>query len=384
MADLAEAVDSAFAVGQKRGTAFLGRGDFSGAGSHDDLKWELRRLARECVSGFGLVVAGVNCLNLINDAFGAKEGERMLREACALLEGVFGGESGIYRSGEDEFTVIAYNRGREELDRQCARVTAECVQYAEDDLLLSVSCGMAYCEGGKAAVRELYDIAEAEMEARRLSEIRSMHSQLIVSLKETLRARNVENASHMRRMENMAVVMARKLDFTESEFDRLALLASMHDIGMAVVPEDVLKKPGKLSREEWNIMRSHSEMGWRIAVSSQELSGIAEEIHCHHERWDGKGYPLGLSGGDIPLLSRVISVVDAYDVMTHTRVYRDSISHQLAVDELNRCAGDQFDPRIVALFSNIFGALTQEKMLAFIYSDSEENLESFRNYRGRI
>ena len=130
----------------------------------------------------------------------------------------------------------------------------------------------------------------------------------------------------------------------------LMLLCLMHDIGKIGVPLEILNKPSKLNATEWHVMQSHCRKGYEIAKASPELSGIAELILYHHERWDGKGYPEGLSGQQIPLLSRIISIIDAYDAMTHDRPYRKAMPSQEAKAELERNAGTQFDPDLVKAY----------------------------------
>ena len=121
------------------------------------------------------------------------------------------------------------------------------------------------------------------------------------------------------------------------------------------VSDSILVKPGPLSDEEWEEMKKHSEIGYRIAQSSIELSHIAEFILCHHERWDGSGYPQGIKGSSIPLLSRIITILDAYDVMTNVRPYKDKIDAEKALKEIERCAGTQFDPDIAGSIRSMSG-----------------------------
>ena len=105
-----------------------------------------------------------------------------------------------------------------------------------------------------------------------------------------------------------------------------------------------------MTPEEWEVIKKHPEIGYRIALSSPDLSPIAESILMHHERWDGSGYPLGVKGSDIPLNARILAIIDAYDVMVHGRPYQKSMSHQEALAEIKRCIGTQFDPHLTQIF----------------------------------
>ncbi|WP_245867411.1 Cyclic di-GMP phosphodiesterase [Sporomusa silvacetica DSM 10669] len=130
----------------------------------------------------------------------------------------------------------------------------------------------------------------------------------------------------------------------------LKLLAQFHDIGKVGIPDKILFKPGTLTPEKFNEMQRHSEIGFRIAQSSPDLNLIADYILKHHEWWDGSGYPMGLSGENIPLECRILSIADAYDAMTSDRPYRKALVHKHAIDELRRFAGIQFDPELVENF----------------------------------
>jgi response regulator RpfG family c-di-GMP phosphodiesterase len=136
-------------------------------------------------------------------------------------------------------------------------------------------------------------------------------------------------------------------------------LARLHDVGMLGIPDEILFKDGPLSEEEWVVMRLHPEKGYRIALSTPELSHLANMILAHHERWDGKGYPLGLKGEEIPLESRILAVVKAYEAMTRSRPYRAALSEAEALAELRAEAGSQFDPELVKVFISLMAKLNQ-------------------------
>ena len=130
----------------------------------------------------------------------------------------------------------------------------------------------------------------------------------------------------------------------------LRLFARFHDIGKVGIPDHILLKPGALSAEEWKTLKKHSEIGYRIAHASHELRPIANWILKHHEHWDGRGYPLGLAGSDIPFECRLLAIVDSYDAMISDRPYRQGMPHHAALQELERCSGSQFDPALTRLF----------------------------------
>lgn len=142
------------------------------------------------------------------------------------------------------------------------------------------------------------------------------------------------------------------MNLKTSDLDELILSAELHDIGKIGIPEDILLKPSKLNDEEFEIMKSHVEKGYRIVNSLGELGSVAKNVLTHHEKWDGSGYPLGLKKEEIPLLSRIIAVADSYDAMVHERVYKKAMKKEDAIKELRRCSGTQFDPEIVDIFIN--------------------------------
>lgn len=175
----------------------------------------------------------------------------------------------------------------------------------------------------------------------------------------------------------MGAELGKRIGLNDVQQSDLSLLCLLHDIGKIGVPLEILNKPGKLTPEEWDVLRSHSVKGYQIAKSSSELSGIADMILHHHERWDGGGYPDGLTRESIPLLSRVIAVVDAYDAMVNNRSYRPALTQETALNELKRCAGSQFDPSIVAEFIKLVESLPQE--LAVAQSKASGNVDRVKS-----
>jgi putative nucleotidyltransferase with HDIG domain len=167
-------------------------------------------------------------------------------------------------------------------------------------------------------------------------------------------ARDHETTGHSFRVAHYAVALARNMGLKGAQLKAIEWGALLHDVGKMVVPDDILRKSGPLTDDEWHIMRQHPNWGFDMLAEVGFLQQPALEIvYSHHERWDGQGYPRGLSAENIPLAARIFAAVDTYDAITSDRPYRRAHSHQAAVHELHRVAGQQLDPRVVEAFSRI-------------------------------
>jgi HD-GYP domain-containing protein (c-di-GMP phosphodiesterase class II) len=195
--------------------------------------------------------------------------------------------------------------------------------------------------------------AEEKMYHQKLLEGKSYKNSIITTLLATLHERSNETEEHDIRIKKYCMAIGSELKLSSEEMNELSLLAILHDIGKVGIHQGVLQKPGPLSSVEWEEMKRHPEIGYRIAQNTPELTVVAKYILSHHERWDGNGYPRRLKEESIPLLCRIISVVDAYDAMTNDRAYRKAISKNEAMKELEVNAGTRFDPRIVKVFLNL-------------------------------
>ncbi|MEI6310441.1 MAG: HD domain-containing phosphohydrolase, partial [bacterium] len=178
-------------------------------------------------------------------------------------------------------------------------------------------------------------------------------SGLIELMKETLSLSGLETEEHIQTLRRLGMAMGRRLGCSERQLEELSLLAAFHDIGEIAIPAEILRKVGRLSDEDWEIIRQHPEIGYRIAGTSPEIATICDLILAHQERWDGSGYPKGLRGEAIPLPSRILAIVDAYDAMVRGRPFREAISPDAARRELQRSAGTQFDSSLVQLFLEV-------------------------------
>ncbi len=190
-------------------------------------------------------------------------------------------------------------------------------------------------------------------QAARLADAQSAFSATLISLSKAIDLRDRDTEGHCRRVVEYSLLMGRNLKFSQDEMVRLSHGALLHDIGKIGVPDAILMKPGPLTDEEWAIMRTHPELGFEMVSDVRQLERAREIILNHHERFDGKGYPRGLRGEEIPLSARVFSIADAFDAMISDRPYRKGMAVEDARAEVRRCAGTQFDPICVAAFDQI-------------------------------
>jgi diguanylate cyclase (GGDEF)-like protein len=297
-----------------------------------------------------IVIGDMNGLKLANDAFGHKQGDDMLISMADILKSVFGVKSIVARLGGDEFAVLITNTDSALTSKLCSKVRSRCVQASNEPIRLSIALGYATKTCEKATISEIMQEADDNMYRNKLNESNSIRSSIISSLRTTLEEKNIETKEHVERLKSLSLSVGRALELADSTLDELSIASDMHDIGKIGISDTILLKRDKLTEEEWTIIRKHPEIGYHIILSSPKLASIAEYILAHHERWDGKGYPRGLKEREIPLLSRIIAIADAYDAMTSSGSYRPRRTKEEALEELRRCAGTQFDPQLAEVF----------------------------------
>ncbi len=200
------------------------------------------------------------------------------------------------------------------------------------------------------AENERYRNHLEEMVEEKSTELVKAYDFTLEAMVAMLDAREKATGQHSVRVRDLSLILGRALNLSSSDLDDLARGTLLHDIGKIATPDAILLKPGKLTADEWKIMKTHAQAGYDIVQSSERLAPAAELILSHHEKFDGSGYPRGLKGKEICLGARIFSVVDAYDAMRSVRVYKDPIPATEAVDEVIRCCGAHFDPEVVQVF----------------------------------
>ena len=183
-----------------------------------------------------------------------------------------------------------------------------------------------------------------------LKDLRELFYKTIKLIAAALDAKDPYTHGHSMRVTMYSMILAKKLNLDDTMLEEIETAGLLHDIGKIGIPQSILCKPGKLTNEEFEVMKSHPEQGEKMLKDIKKLTLISNWLRTHHEKWDGTGYPNGLKGEEIPLSGRIIALADTYDAMTSDRPYRKALSHETAIDEIKRCAGTQFDPVLAQLF----------------------------------
>jgi diguanylate cyclase (GGDEF)-like protein len=345
-------------------------------GFRELLDLELER-GRRAETKMTVVVGDLDHFKEVNDRLGAHVGDVALQRIARLLEARKRQIDGVARVGGEEFALIL-----PDTDRHDAFVAAERLrsklreEFARDTVPVTISFGVAsYPLDGETAGSLLRAADEALFAAKESGGDRTvLHSQalrdarrqyadsrdvagerfvaVVLDLAEAVDLRFSGSARHSETVGRYAEMMARELSLSEQRTGRVRLAGVLHDVGKVGVPDSILRKPAKLTDDEFEIIKGHSSLGAQI-LEHPSLADVREWVGAHHERPDGHGYPLGLSGDAIPLEARILAVADAYEAMTSDRAYRSSIGQDAARAELERCSGTQFDPLVVDALINV-------------------------------
>jgi diguanylate cyclase (GGDEF)-like protein/putative nucleotidyltransferase with HDIG domain len=334
---------------------------------------ELARGARDA-QPLSVLVGDLDCFKLINDSRGHQEGDEVLRRVAAELERRKRLTDVAARVGGEEFALLLPATAHDEAEQVAERLRVSIREaFAGGEVELSISFGVAafpvHATTGEGVLRcadqALYSAKEtgrdrtvvysetlvAPMQGarQRLAESSEMQLATVVGLAEALDIRDTGTGEHSRTVARYAASMARRMGLDDARVERVELAGLLHDVGKIGISDRVLTKPGPLDEEEWQQMRTHPQIGARL-LSRPEVADLRGWVVAHHERPDGRGYPFGLSGDEIPLEARILAVADSYEAMTADRVYKRAMAHAAARAELLACAGTQFDGDVVEVF----------------------------------
>jgi diguanylate cyclase (GGDEF)-like protein len=314
---------------------------------------ELDRLDTIKYMPLSIIIADINGLKITNDAFGHEIGDQLLITVATNLVEVFSKENRIARIGGDEFTVFLPNTAKERALQYMETAKKRIESNTVRGMGISVSFGVA-TKLSTEPIQEVIKMAEDDMYTHKLFEIASHRNETIKTIVSTLHEKNPREEAHSKRVSEICISIGTKLGMKSDEIALLKAISNLHDIGKIAIDDSILNKKGPLDEKEWEQIKKHPEIGYRILSSSPEYADIAQDILSHHERYDGKGYPRGLSGVDIPIRARIITIADSYDAMISERPYRKPLTHQEALEEIRKNAGTQFDPAIAELFIKLY------------------------------
>ena len=322
---------------------------------------ELTRLDTKRNRPLTIVMGDVNALKLTNDSFGHTTGDRLLKKVAEVIRKGCRVDDIIARLGGDEFVIILPQTGAYEAEQMIKRFKDIASNEKIDLVDISVSYGYETKINEDIEVQEVLKKAEEYMYKEKLFEGPKMREKTISAIITTLYKRNKREEDHSYRVSALCENMGKVIGLPEEEIEELKTTGLLHDIGKIAIDENILNKTGNLTEDEWKEIMRHPEIGYRILNTVNDMSNIAYYLLHHHEKWDGSGYPKGLKGDEIPFVSRIINIVEAFEVITSENSYRKAQQGKYAIEELEKNAGIQFDPKLVSVFiEKVLGQASKE------------------------
>ncbi len=313
---------------------------------------ELRRLDTRRNLPLSVIMGDINGLKFINDSFGHSTGDAYLKKAAEIIKKSCRADDIIARLGGDEFVILLPKADATEAVKIINRILLEASTQTVGNFALSISFGYDTKETEEQSILEIMENSESHMYRHKVYERTSIRSKTIDIIMDALFLKSNRESQHSERVSMISELIASNMSFDKDDVNQIKIAGLIHDIGKIGIDEKILNKAGQLDKDDWEEIRKHPEAGWRILSSSKEFSELARFVLHHHEKFDGSGYPNGLKGEEIPMEARIIAIADAYDAITSERSYRKGASKEEAIEEIKKCSGTHFDPKIVDVLIN--------------------------------
>lgn len=314
---------------------------------------ELSKIDRQENYPLSVIVIDLNGLKLMNDIFGHLMGDKFIETAGMILKNNCREEDIIIRYGGDEFFILMPKTSSDDAKRIINRIKKESNETIVQYMNVSMAMGYATKTKDEEDIKNIINIADNFMYKNKVIESRERKNHLIDSLLLRLFQRDKYEEKHSNRVSYLCKKIGKAMGLSNEALHDLEILGRIHDIGNIAIDLNILNKKSSFSYTDNELIKRHAEIGYFIVGASPKYYYLGNYVLTHHERYDGKGYPNGLSGEDIPLLSRILSIADAYDSMVGERPYKENISVDDAIAEIIRCRGTQFDPVVVDAFLRV-------------------------------
>jgi diguanylate cyclase (GGDEF)-like protein/PAS domain S-box-containing protein len=301
---------------------------------------------------FSIIVTDVNGLKLTNDAYGHDMGDKLLIKVSDILKSSCRKEDIICRVGGDEFVVLLPGIDKEKAEEITDRIVEESHNASLDSVIISLAVGYATKNRDDKDILEVYKEADNKMYKNKLRYGKIMRNKTIETVLLNINNKYDNEQIHTERVSQYCEGIARAMNLNNNEIEDAKVAGALHDIGKIIVPTEILNKKSRLTEEDWETIKKHAVTSYQLLKSVNEYAHLAEAVLYHHERLDGSGYPEGLREDEIPLLSKIIAVADAYEAMTANRPYQQKKTKEEAVKELKKYSGTHFDEDIVEVFVN--------------------------------